>query len=207
MSASTAPTQIVNLALDILKTEQISDVDMPFGDPIAGVMDRWYDDTLEDALESFPWSFASKRAAIPLNATAPAFGYSDAYRIPNDFLSLNFIEDETLPLSQWLYTIEGLDLLTDNGGAASLNIGYVWKNRQVATYPASFRIYLAHLLAYNTVTKLVGMTGAADKVLKRLQKAELEAKAKNGRSNPPRAYRKSYMLSARRYQSENQLGT
>ena len=122
MSASTSSTDIVNLALDILKTENISDVEMPADDDIAAVMNRWYDDIRQNALEGFPWVFATKRAELPLNATAPAFGYDDAYVLPNDYLSLAFISDEYIPLSQWDYTIENGQILIDNGGGASLEV-------------------------------------------------------------------------------------
>ena len=200
MSASTSSTDIVNLALDILKTENISDVEMPADDDIAAVMNRWYDDIRQNALEGFPWVFATKRAELPLNATAPAFGYDDAYVLPNDYLSLAFISDEYIPLSQWDYTIENGQILIDNGGGASLEVGYIYDVTNAGKFSPSFKLYLAYLLAYHTVAKLVGNTSVIGWVQKALQREEIQAKAKNGRNNPPKGYRRVEMLSARRGQ-------
>jgi len=66
MSVSNSKTDIVNLALDIIKTENINDVEIPGSDKAAVVMNRWYDDVRQDALEGFPWNFATKKANIPL---------------------------------------------------------------------------------------------------------------------------------------------
>ena len=99
MSVSNSKTDIVNLALDVIKTENINNVEIPGTDKAAEVANRWYDDVRQKALEGFPWNFATKRQAILLNATAPDFGFDDAYVLPADYLSLNFIMYWYLPLS------------------------------------------------------------------------------------------------------------
>ena len=89
MSVTNSKTGIVNLALDIIKTETINDVEVPDGNKIAEVAERWYDDVRQNALGGFPWNFATTRKSIPLNAAAPTFGFDDAYKLPNNYLSLN----------------------------------------------------------------------------------------------------------------------
>ena len=198
MSSPTGPTDIANLAVDIISTQNIEDVEMPGDDEIASVMNRWYDITRLSCLEGFPWVFASRRISIPLVDPAPESGYSDQYELPNDYRSLNWITDESLPLSQWDYTIENGKILIDNGGAESLVIGYVFDCQDVPKFSAKFILYPAHELAAKTALKLTKNIVLAGKVAALVQPVRLEAQAINGKMNPPKAYRESAMLRARR---------
>ena len=198
MSVSNSATDIVNLCMDIMKTENINDVEMPGNDKIAATANRWFDDIRQETLEGFPWNFANKRDAIPLNAQAPDFGFDDAYVLPNDYLSINFIEDYTIPLSKWNYVIEGNDIFIDNGGATTLDIGYVYDNKTTVKFSPSYKIYLAHALAEAIVYQLTGNLNLQTRISSARVKAEAKAKAKNGLANPPIAYRESRMLTNRR---------
>ena len=198
MSVSNSATDIVNLALDIIKTENINDVAVPGDDKQAVVANRWYDDVRQNALEGFPWNFASTRSAIPLSATDPTFGFDDAYTLPNDYISLSFIKYWDYPLSKWNYMIENGKIYIDNDGAASLQVGYVYDLTQTAKFSPSFKIYLAYALAEKIVYKLTGNATLLTRVTAGKQTAQLEAKAKNGKANPPVAYRQSRMLNGRR---------
>jgi len=198
MSVSTSKTDIVNLALDVIKTENINDVEVPGTDKAAVVANRWYDDVRQKALEGFPWNFASKRAAILLNATAPDFGFDDAYVLPNDYISLNFIKYWYLPLSQWNYVIESGNIYMDNDGATSLNIGYVHDITETVKFSPSFKIYLAYCLAEKILFKLTGNVNLLTRVVNGKKAEELTARANNGKANPPVAFRQSRMLNGRR---------
>jgi len=198
MAVSNSKTDIVNLSLDIIKTENINNVEIPGDSKAAVVANRWYDDVRQDVLEGFPWNFAATRAAIPLNATAPDFGFDDAYVLPNNYLSLGFIKYWDFPLSRWDYMIEGGNIYIDNGGAASLQIGYTSDVIQVVKFSPSFKFYLAYALADKIVFKLTGNVNLAARVTASSKTAELKAKAKNGKANPPVAYRQSKMLEGRR---------
>lgn len=197
MSASIAPTEIVNLSLDLLKTENINDIEIP-DDKISAVCARWWDDVRQEGLEGFPWVFASARAAIPLNAEAPDFGFTDAYVLPNNYLSLNFIEYQHIPLSQWNYTIENGDIHIDNGEAESLNIGYVFDQTDISKWSPSFKWFIAASLGEKIVYKLTGNMGLQKRMAEAKQREQVNAQAKNGKVNPPIAYRQSRMLNARR---------
>ena len=78
MSVANSKTDIVNLALDVIKTENVNNVEVPGDDKAAVIANRWYDSVRQEALEGFPWVFATKRKAIPLDSTAPDFGFDDA---------------------------------------------------------------------------------------------------------------------------------
>lgn len=198
MSVSSASTDIVNLTLDIIKTENINDVVIPGDNKIAAVANRWYDDIRQAILEGFPWNFAMKWAAIPLNATSPPFEFPDAYVFPNDYLSLSFIKDWSVPLSKWNYVIVGKEMYIDNGGADTLQIGYTYDLLEVVKFSPSFKIFFAYALAERIAYKLTGNASLLTRVINGRKDAELNAKAKNGKANPPVAFRQSKMLGARR---------
>lgn len=198
MTVSNSKTDIVNLSLDVIKTENINNVEVPGDDKQAVIANRWYDDVRQKALEGFPWDFASTRKPIPLNSTPPPFGFDDAYLLPNDYLSLSFICFWYLPLSQWNYNVENGNIYIDNGGAESLDIGYVFDQLQTAKYSAAFKMYLVYSLAEKIVYKLTGNVSLLGRVTAGRKVEELNAKAVNGKANPPVAYRDSKMLNARR---------
>lgn len=198
MSVSNSKTDIVNLALDVIKTENINDVEIPGSDKQAAVANRWYDDIRQTALEGFPWNFATTRASIPLDSTDPDFGFDDAYVLPNNYLSLNFIKYWDYPLSRWNYVIEDGRIYIDNGGADTLNIGYTFDQTQTVKFSPSFKIYLAYCLAEKIVFKLTGNVTLTGRVTSGKKAEEVNAKAKNGKANPPVAYRQSRMLEGRR---------
>lgn len=197
MSAPVTPVEVANLALDIIKTENVENIVDVAGDEIAAVMNRWWDVARRKCLEAFPWYFASTRASLPLVSPAPAFGYTDQYQLPDGFVGLNFIKDEDFPLNKWDYVIEGDLLLINNGGATSLNIGYVKDANNVAKWTSAFIIYVAYQLAYFTVFKLTGQNQTTTRIQNQITKHQTEAKAVNGLIVPPKAYRQSAMLEGR----------
>ena len=198
MSVSNSKTDIVNLALDVMKTENINDVEIPGNDKSAVILNRWYDDVRQECLEGFPWNFASTRSAIPLSATDPTFGFDDAYVLPSDYLSLNFIKYWDYPLSQWNYQIENGCIYMDNSGAASLDIGYTYNLQQAVKFSPSFKMFLAYALAEKVVFKLTGNVNLNTRITQGRKTAEVNARAKNGKANPPVAFRQSKMLNGRR---------
>lgn len=200
MAAPNSPTDIVNLSLDLIKTETVNDIEAPGTNKAAVVANRWYDITRRDALEGYPWNFATTRDSIALNATAPdfEFGLSDAYVLPNNYLSLNFIKYWWLPLSQWDYVIEEGNIYIDNGGATSLDIGYIFDETDVVQFPPSFKMYLAAKIAEVIVYKITSNPTLQKRMVTIRQEYERSAKAKNGKVNPPVAFRRSKLLEARR---------
>jgi len=197
MTAPVTPVEVANLTLDVIKTENVENIEDVSGDEIAAVINRWWDVSRRKCLEGFPWYFASARKSIQLVSPAPDFGYTDQYRLPNGFVGLNFITDESLPLSKWDYTIEGDYLLINNSGAASLNIGYVKDTTNVSNWTSSFLLYVAYQLAYYVVFKLTGQNQTTTRIQNQLAPHRNEAKAINGLTVPPKAYRESAMIAGR----------
>lgn len=106
-------------------------------------------DGARDALiESHPWGFAMKRAALgsPL-VDAPAFGFEYAYSLPADCLRVWESEDE---LTDW--AVEDGTFLAD---IEAPKIRYIAKITDVSKYPPSFCRCLAAALAADLSSKLL----------------------------------------------------
>lgn len=74
-------------------------------------------------LRAHTWSFATKRASLAADATAPAFGKEKSFTLPSDFLRL-LPKDPELITNDLDWQIEGKKILTNDD--APLNIRYVY---------------------------------------------------------------------------------
>ena len=68
----------------------------------------------------------------------------------------------------------------------------------MAKFNPAFKIYIAYALAEMIVFKITGNVNLQARVTKGKKAAELNAKAINGKANPPVAFRQSRMLQGRR---------
>lgn len=98
-------------------------------DPIASLDDNRkaailcksrYDQVRRDLLRAHTWNFARKRAQIANATTAPAFGFSTAFGLPNDFIRMVNLPDSDMAE----YQVEGRQLLTNE--SAPLNVVYIY---------------------------------------------------------------------------------
>ena len=124
MAKPTSPTEIVNLALRLLKTDPVLSIDRPDDDSKeAEAGAAWYDQARREVLEDHPWNFASKRASIASDADAPEFEYTARYELPADFIRLNRI-GENWDDPEQDYEIEGDYILANVD--TPLMLVYVW---------------------------------------------------------------------------------
>lgn len=186
MSAPNSPVQVCNLSLDLLRhNEVMTSIETPTTD-IEALGARWYDATRRSNLTMFPWNFARHRVSIPRSATTPAFGYSDAYVLPNDFLAPIFFGED--PVNDYIsdYTIEGGLLLVDNSGASSLQICYVRDITDVTKFDPIFVMLLAADLAVVFGNAITGLNKSIKGMELLRDRWEVKARAKNGQANPPK---------------------
>lgn len=203
MAAPNSKVKICNLAMDHLKqTSVIVNIDTPSTDE-EKVCSRWYDAIRRKLLRSHPWVFARARVALNRNATAPIFAYADAYDLSNDFLNLRFIGDDSILDIKRKYEIEGRQILIDNGGSATLNIGYTKDEVNVSKFDAIFVTVLALALAQKIAYRFTLKLSVVNSVKNDLKEELIEAKAVNGQDRPPVRYQKSKFISARRGLSSN----
>ena len=198
MAYVTSPSEICNLALSILKVdENITSVESPLS-AIERVCAQWYDVTRRELLRSHPWSFARKRASIARNATAPEFGYDDAYNLPNDFIRLLF-NGESYTVSNPDYSIENGQILVNNDGAA-LDICYVYDVTSVVKMDPLFIDLFAMELALKMFPALVGIKPSVQALLASERNRLIsQARSINGQENPVKVVHKSDLLTARDY--------
>ncbi len=138
-------TEISNLALSHAREQLLSGNVETTTELIAETVLLHYDQTLKQTLGRVRPSFAQKRATLTLNATAPDFGWDNAYVLPTDYVELvRFNGDDEEPINNSLFEIEGRNLLTDEGEAFIL---YTRFEEDSSLYDAEFIEAFALLLA------------------------------------------------------------
>lgn len=197
MATATSPEEVCNLALDLLRqNEKVENIDDPESDT-ESLAARWYDVTRRSVLRAFPWNFARYRATLSRNATAPAFGYSDAYSLPNDYLELVFVGDNYDEDYITQYAVEGNQILLDNSAAASLNICYVRDLETVANFDAIFIDLLVAELAIRFANSITGINKSMKDIIAWRDRVEAKARSKNGQENPVKRREVSPILTRR----------
>jgi len=189
--------EVCNMALSFLKVPAITSLDGK--DEVSRLCRLWYDSSRREILRKHPWNFAKKRASLSLCADAPAFGYDNKYKLPNDFVRLFFIGSENSGLVGIDYQIEqDKYLLINNYGAATLDIGYIFDEETVAYFDALFLKACALQLAVNLSYGLSGKTTLRTDCRNLLAEALGEARAINGQDRPPVRVTRSRVIGARR---------
>jgi hypothetical protein len=197
MSAPVSAVEVCNLSLDLLRnSELITSIDTPEGD-VESLASRWYDAQRRSVLRMFPWNWARKRAAIPRDATAPAFEYADAYVLPNDYVNYVYVGDDPITNPITAFAIEGKRLLIDNDGAASLQLCYIYDCEDVTMFDPIFLMFLVGELAVMFANSITGLNKAIPAMEKFRDRWEAKARAKNGQENPPKVRYTSPLISAR----------
>lgn len=197
MAAPTAAVEICNLALDLLKQDAITSIDSPTGGTDV-ICARWYDHVRRATLRKHPWNFAATRTTLTPNATAPAFGYSQAFDLPNDFIRLLTIGDDTIDNLQGQYQLEDGQLLFSYADDSSLKIRYVYDFTNVALMDPLFVDVLAAELALRIAYKVTGSDDAGDRIKDHLKLIAPEAYAIDGQERPPIRIQRSKFLDRRR---------
>lgn len=89
---TTTKTSICNLALDTLTQAPLTDVDTD-NTPESRWFVRNYEIARDAEYRAHPWKFATTRASLTVDGTAPAFGWDCRYALPTGYIRL-------LPLTQ-----------------------------------------------------------------------------------------------------------
>ena len=111
-------TEVCNLALTDLGDQRITSLDDLTKE--ASLSKLVYPACRDEVLRLHPWNSASRRAALPELAAAPAFGFDHQYQLPADCLRVLHLPDAD---ADTVWKVEGRVLLTDLG--APLSVQYV----------------------------------------------------------------------------------
>ena len=114
----------------------------------------FYEHVREFCLTQYNWSFALKRTSLAADADGVEFGYTYAYNLPSDYLTLYQVGEyypnysyATLRNSEKQnYVIENNQILTDLEGP--LKIFYLFNQKDTTRFSAPFVKYLSTLLAH-----------------------------------------------------------
>ncbi len=198
MSAANSPVDICRLALDLLKqTSIITSIANPTTTEEI-ICARWYDVTRRALLRRHFWVFARTRASISRDTEAPPFGFADAYNLPTNYLRLHFIGDDTINDYKRNYEVEDGQLLLNNGGATSLNIGFIQDVTVVSKFDALFVPLFAAELAINMAYTFTAKNTVIERLSMLLESMRAEAKSVNGQDSPPKCIEFSKFRNARK---------
>jgi hypothetical protein len=203
MPGPASAVDICNLALDRLGTDTISSILTPVSEKEV-VCARHYDKTRKQMLRRFVFNFSRKLDTwTPDPTVTPAFGYTNAYALPNDFIRLMAIGDVSInqDVPGRLYAMSDNYLYCDSGQvstAGDMNVEYIFDAQQVIKFDALFVdvlvLQLAKNMAYKFTNKQSIITGVADE----LKDAYLAAAAVAGQEKPPRRVQRSKLRDIRR---------
>jgi hypothetical protein len=197
----TSETDIGNLALDLLSAGTVQDIVIPTT-PTEELLNRWYDQTRKKVLREHPWNFAASRAVLAASGTAPAFGFSAAFPVPNDFIRLLTIQDsDGNDLQAKTYGFEnvgGQRCIVSNTEGGSLRLRYVFDIQDVSRFDPLFIHLFAHELALAIAYKVTESNGNIERIGTIQQNAARMAKSIDGQENPPTIITRSKSIDARR---------
>jgi len=174
---ATSPVEICNLALDYLGTNNIESLDERNNDN-ATLCKRWYDVTRKSLLRDLNASFSIKRASLASSATAPLYGRTYAFPLPNDCLKLLNVD---APTDEQDYQIEGTSILYDTEGP--LDIRYIYNATAVSQFDDEFKELLALKLALNLSTKVTQDLQRVTLLTQLLDSKYVETSTKYGTDN------------------------
>ncbi len=141
--------QIVNKALLKLGQETINN--LTDQNERAKTANEIFASVRDTLLCSYRWAFATKRASISADATAPAFGWTTRYALPEDFLRLSEICNADYRETD-NYEIEGGYILCNY--ETPLKIKYVSRITTSSIFPPYFCEALACKLAFELCERL-----------------------------------------------------
>lgn len=87
---ATSDTKICNLALSQIGVGRIADIEGVT--QVERDCKAVYDTARDEVLSDFDWAFARMRAELAQLNTPPAFGYTYAYQLPSDLLTLRSVK-------------------------------------------------------------------------------------------------------------------
>ncbi len=204
-STATSKVDVCNLSMDHIGGGIITDIDTPETEQEIKCA-RWYDATRRALLRAHPWKFAAARAVLSRNTTAPAHSWADAYNIPTKLVRLHFIGDDSVLDLKMKFAIEGRQILMDNSGATSINIGYTTDEEDVTKFDALFLDLLAVEIAWRLAFGFTLKPSLKKELRETRKELQVEARAVNSQERPPRRIQRSKFIEARRNLTSNVAG-
>lgn len=189
---------ICNIAMDHLNQKaDITNIDEPETDNEI-LCARHYNTVLEYVLRNYVWNFAKGRKIIARDAlNTPEFDFTDAYKLPNDFLRLvSFNEHESLINVD--FDVVGEHLLLNNDGAPDVRLRYIKRVDDVRLFDSGFVHLFSLYLALNMAFKKTGKQTLMERLSKQIEIAEAKIVSIDGQEKPPKRIQVSKYNHARK---------
>lgn len=155
-----------------------------------------YADLRDAVTRAHPWNFALARAELTANASAPTWGYANAYDLPGDpdyCLRVLAVEGEDEQAGRW--TVEGRQILSNL--SSPIRIVYLRRISDPAETDPLFREALSARLARELAEPL-GKSTSLQQAMAELYEAKLrEARSADGQEGTPAILEADTWLSAR----------
>lgn len=193
---------ICNMAMDHLNQKaDISNIKSPVTENEI-LCARHYYHVLEYLLRNYVWNFAKGRKVIMRDAlNIPEFDFTDAYKLPNDFLRLiSYNDHENLIGLQ--FDIVGEHLLLNNNNSPDVRLRYIKRVDDVKLFDSGFVELFSLYLALNLAYKKTAKQTVIDRLAKRIELAEAKIVSIDGQEKPPVRIQRSKYNRAR-----NMVGT
>lgn len=181
-------TDIANKMLYKVGERRVSNVDTDDSERakiIADNFELWRD----ELLVSYPWNFAIKRTQLAKDATAPAWGYANAFTLPSDYLHILEIYGDPE------YRIESGKILTDEG--APLKIKYVRRVEETGDFHPMFSEALSSHGAVEISERLSQSNTKKQILLEERERIMKKAFALDAIEDPPQERRDDQWLLSR----------
>jgi hypothetical protein len=183
---------LVRLGADPISSFDESDTSGANLDRTRVVSNLW-ETVRKQTLRSHSWNCATKRVLLSPDSTAPAFGFTNRFLLPSDWLkTVQFGEDEAGPRYSW--RSEGRYLLANE---SSFPIVYIYDNQTCAEWDsqlvAAAEIAMAFAACY-AITKSTSLKDALGAELKTLLQ---QARTSDGMDDPPETLGDSILLASR----------
>lgn len=179
--------ELCNLALDLLlqsNEEVVTNIDTP-NTSTEVICNRWYDVTRKATLRKGVWNFALKRIILTPDANTPAFGYNQAYNLPADFIRVVSIGLSATQRIEQPYEIENGQILVNTSSTDSLYLRYIFDQRTIAKFDASFLDVMTMELALRMAYKFSASSTRVEQLTRDLQDKIIGAKSVDGQERPP----------------------
>ena len=179
--------EIVNRALTLLGVDPINSLSDT--SKAASTANRIYNDTRSAVFRAHPWNCLVKRAALPLDAATPLYGFNYQFVLPADYLRLLGIQDTT-----GRYSIENRKILYDSN---TLNISYIALVTDVPSYDTLLVDTLAARLAADLAHPLLQTQQSMESMWQLYELKLREAKLINAQENQQDVLDTDYWLNSR----------
>ena len=147
----------------------------------------------DELISRHPWNFALKRISLAASATAPVWGFANAFPVPPDYIRTFEANGEDEETGKW--KVENGEIVTDL--SAPLEILYVYRVTDANRMSTGFREALASLLAADWAEDITGDDNVVKNKERKALIAVAQARSNDGQEGIPDRLEADEWLNAR----------